>query len=199
MHERASYRPYVESESFSVFAGSYRTDPYDYSNIVVNTRRLLGHLQRGNVALTDAKYHGEYVGLYTDTPETLDKLNQIGRLFAEQPVSQIINAISTAYWGALLGTITDVKTARQQYQLSDEVADATVDLLATRGLRTGLERGRQMLFKEGDSPEAYVEGVLDLLQMRHNAPVDPFTPEDLAGLAMPVMRQIVRDHPDLKP
>ncbi len=102
MHERASYRPEEESESFSVFAGSYRTDPYDYSNIVVNTRRLLGHPQRGNVALTDAKYHGEYVGLYTDTPETLDKLNQIGRLFAAQPVSRTISAISTASLGRIV-------------------------------------------------------------------------------------------------
>ncbi len=199
MHERASYRPAEESEPFSVYAGSYRTDPYDYSNIVVNTRRLLGHPQRLNVDVVGEKYRSEYVGVYTDTEETLAKLSQIGVLFAEQPVAQTISVISRGHWGELLRTIPHSKSARRQYQLNDEVPDEMVDLLASRGLRTGLERAKQILLIHGESLDTYGDAVLELLQTRQNTPVDLFTPEDLAGLAMPVMRQILREHPNLKP
>jgi len=79
MSERESYRGQERAEWFSVFAGRFRTDPYDYNNIVVHTRGLLGYPQRVASSTSDAPNEAQYLAVYTDSQESVQKMNLLGQ------------------------------------------------------------------------------------------------------------------------
>ena len=144
MSERESYRRQEHGERLSVFAGSFRTDPYDYSNIVTHLRPLLGYRQRYDTFMLGMNDQDTYHAVYTDSEESVHKMHQLGELFAARPVSHTLYYITTGRWGELLQTVTDKEAARAVYELSDEYPPHVVDLMASRGLRTTIDRTRQM-------------------------------------------------------
>jgi len=199
MSERESYREQEHRERLSVFAGSFRTDPYDYSNIVTHLRPLLGYRQRDDTTALWNHDQDTYVSLYTHSAESVQKMHRLGELFAARPVSHTLYHLTTGRWGELLHTVTDSEAARGAYELPDEYPPPIVAVLASRGLRTAMERARQRLAAHGEPVGSYGEAVLAIMQSRQTVPINPLTPEDLGGLAMPAMRDILRLHPDLQP
>lgn len=79
MSERESYRGQEHGEQLSVFAGAFRTDPYDYSNIVMHTRGLPGYPQRVASSTNEAPDADEYLAVYTDSQESVQKINLLGQ------------------------------------------------------------------------------------------------------------------------
>ncbi len=199
MSERASYRGQEREERFSVFAGRFRTDPYDYSNIVVHARGLLGYPQRVASSTREAPDEAEYLAVYPDSQESMQKMHLLGQVFAARPISDTLYSLTTGQWCELLDTLTDTERARERYALSPEFPPHVVDHIAVRGLRTALERAQHKLLAQGEQRDADGDAVLRRLRKRQDGSGDPFTPEDLGGLAMPAMRDILRARPDLQP
>jgi len=79
-----------------------------------------------------------YEAVYTDSEESVQKMHQLGELFAARPVSHTLYHITTGRWGELLETITHREIARAAYELPDEYPPHIVNLLASRGLETSV-------------------------------------------------------------
>lgn len=166
----------------------------------------------GFVARTDGNFappvpaYGVKTATNTSSPTTEQQTEPhdagsvwLEELFAARPVSHTRYHITTSRWGELLHTITDDEAARGAYELPDEYSPQIVDLMASRGLRTAMERARQILAAHGEQVGSDGDAVWEIIQSRQPVLIHPFTPEDLGGLAMPAMRDILRAHPDLQP
>lgn len=198
MERKEHFAATEQKETSDLFCGVVAKDPYDYGNIVAYTHRVLGYPLR-MIQASDERLKGQYLALFTDTSASSAKMLGLTKLFAQQAIAQTLFQISLGQWRELLEWGVSAHAARRTYQRPETDGDDAAEALALRGLRTCLERAQANLRTQGKEIAPRSATVLARLHGRTAQRVDVFTPEDLAGLAMPTLRRLLTDYPSLRP